>query len=318
MLMQRADVPSSEITPSDLYLRRREFVAMLAAAIAASMGAIGCEVRVAAAQQRRKLAVASTMVTTSDALTLRDAVTGYNNFYEFGEDKDDPARYADVFNPVPWTVEVTGECSKPGRYTLEDILRPHPLEERVYRMRCVEGWSMVIPWVGFPLRDLLRRLEPSGNARFVEFTTVVRPQEMVGQRQRFPAILPWPYREGLRIDEAMHPLTLMAVGLYGETLLNQNGAPLRLVVPWKYGFKGIKSIVKISFVRTQPTTTWQQEWPEAYGFYSNVNPAVNHPRYSQSQERRIGEFRRRPTLMFNGYAEQVAQLYSGMDLRKLY
>jgi len=215
-------------------------------------------------------------------------------------------------------VEVTGECSKPGRYTLEDILRPHPLEERVYRMRCVEGWSMVIPWVGFPLRDLLRRLEPSGNARFVEFTTVVRPQEMVGQRQRFPAILPWPYREGLRIDEAMHPLTLMAVGLYGETLLNQNGAPLRLVVPWKYGFKGIKSIVKISFVRTQPTTTWQQEWPEAYGFYSNVNPAVNHPRYSQSQERRIGEFRRRPTLMFNGYAEQVAQLYSGMDLRKLY
>jgi methionine sulfoxide reductase catalytic subunit len=318
MLMKRADVPSSEITPSDIYLRRREFVAMFAAAIAASIGAIGREARVAAAQQRRKLAVASTMVTTSDALTPHDAVTGYNNFYEFGEDKDDPARYADVFNPVPWTVEVTGECTKPGRYTLEDILRPHPLEERVYRMRCVEGWSMVIPWVGFPLRDLLRRFEPSGNARFVEFTTVVRPQEMVGQRQRFPAILPWPYREGLRIDEAMHPLTLMAVGLYGETLLNQNGAPLRLVVPWKYGFKGIKSIVKISFLRGQPTTTWQQEWPEAYGFYSNVNPAVNHPRYSQSQERRIGEFRRRPTLMFNGYAEQVAQLYSGMDLRKFY
>jgi len=318
MLMKRADVPSSEITPSDIYLRRREFVAMCAAAIAASIGAIGREARVVAAQQRRKLAVASTMVTTSDALTPHDAVTGYNNFYEFGEDKDDPARYADVFNPVPWTVEVTGECTKPGRYTLEDILRPHPLEERVYRMRCVEGWSMVIPWVGFPLRDLLRRFEPSGNARFVEFTTVVRPQEMVGQRQRFPAILPWPYREGLRIDEAMHPLTLMAVGLYGETLLNQNGAPLRLVVPWKYGFKGIKSIVKISFLPGQPTTTWQQEWPEAYGFYSNVNPAVNHPRYSQSQERRIGEFRRRPTLMFNGYAEQVAQLYSGMDLRKFY
>ena len=177
---------------------------------------------------------------------------------------------------------------------------------------------MVIPWVGFPLRDLLRRFEPGGNAKFVEFTTVTRPQEMVGQRQRFPAILPWPYREGLRLDEAMHPLTLLAVGLYGETLLNQNGAPLRLVVPWKYGFKGIKSIVKITFVRNQPATTWQQEWPEAYGFYSNVNPAVNHPRYSQSQERRIGEFRRRPTLMFNGYAEQVAQLYSGMDLRKFY
>lgn len=318
MLMKRADVPSSEITPRDVYLRRREFVAMFAAAIAASMGAVGREARVAAAQQRRKLAVASTMVTTSDALTPHDVITGYNNFYEFGEDKEDPARYADVFNPVPWTVEVTGECTKPGRYTFEDILGPHPLEERVYRMRCVEGWSMVIPWAGFPLRDLLRRFEPSGNARFVEFTTVARPQEMVGQRQRFPAILPWPYREGLRIDEAMHPLTLIAVGLYGETLLNQNGAPLRLVVPWKYGFKGIKSIVKISFVRNQPSTTWQQEWPEAYGFYSNVNPAVNHPRYSQSQERRIGEFRRRPTLMFNGYAEQVAQLYSGMDLRKFY
>jgi methionine sulfoxide reductase catalytic subunit len=318
MLMTRADVPSSEMTPRDIYLRRREFVAMLAAAIAASMGAIGCEAPVAAAQQRRRLAVASTMVTTSDALTPNDAVTGYNNFYEFGEDKDDPARYADVFNPVPWTVEVTGECAKPGRYTLEDLIRPHPLEERVYRMRCVEGWSMVIPWVGFPLRDLLRRFEPSGNARFVEFTTVVRPQEMVGQRQRFPAILPWPYREGLRIDEAMHPLTLVAVGVYGETLLNQNGAPLRLVVPWKYGFKGIKSIVKISFLRNQPMTTWQQEWPEAYGFYSNVNPAVAHPRFSQSSERRIGEFFRRPTLMFNGYAEQVASMYSGMDLRRFY
>jgi sulfoxide reductase catalytic subunit YedY len=317
MLLKHPDTRSSEITPANIYLRRREFLAMCAA-VAASIGVMGRETPVAAAQQRRKLAVASKMVTTTDALTPYDAITGYNNFYEFGEDKDDPARYADAFNPVPWTVDVTGDCAKPGRYTLEDLLRPHPLEQRVYRMRCVEGWSMVIPWVGFPLRDLLRRFEPSGNARFVEFTTVVRPQEMIGQRQRFPAILPWPYKEALRIDEATHPLTLMAVGVYGETLLNQNGAPLRLVVPWKYGFKGIKSIVKISFVRDQPTTTWQQEWPEAYGFYSNVNPAVPHPRYSQSYERRIGEFRRRPTLMFNGYGEQVASLYSGMDLRRFY
>jgi sulfoxide reductase catalytic subunit YedY len=305
-------VESSEITPRQLYLRRREFIAMCAAA-AASIG-----VRVGAAQQRRKLTTASKMVTTTDALTPYDAVTGYNNFYEYGEDKDDPARYADAFTPTPWTVEVTGECAKPGRYALEDILRPHPLEERVYRMRCVEGWSMVIPWIGFPLRDLVRRFEPSGNARFIEFTTVVRPQEMIGQRRRFPEILPWPYTEGLRMDEAMHPLTLLAAGLYGETLPNQNGARLRLVVPWKYGFKGIKSIVKVSFVRDQPATTWQQEWPEAYGFYSNVNPSVAHPRFSQAYERRIGEFRRRSTLMFNGYGDQVASMYSGMDLRRFY
>ena len=291
---------------------------MFTAAVAASLGAIGGDIRIDAAQQRRKLTVASKMVTTTDALTPYDAVTGYNNFYEFGEDKDDPVRYAGAFNPTPWTVEVTGECAKPGRYTLDDILRPHPLEERVYRMRCVEGWSMVVPWVGFPLRDLLRRFEPAPGARFIEFTTVMRPEEMIGQRQRFPPILPWPYKEGLRIDEAMHPLTLLAVGVYGETLLNQNGAPLRLVVPWKYGFKGIKSIVKISFVRNQPTTTWQQEWPQAYGFYSNVNPTVAHPRFSQSSERRIGEFLRRPTLMFNGYGDQVASMYAGMDLRRLY
>jgi sulfoxide reductase catalytic subunit YedY len=305
-------VKSSEITPRHLHLRRREFVAMFAMAVA-SIGR-----RIDAAQQRRKLTTSSKMVTTTDALTPPDAVTGYNNFYEYGEDKGDPVRYADAFNPAPWTVEVTGECAKPGRYALDDILRPHPLEERVYRMRCVEGWSMVIPWVGFPLRDFVRRFEPNGNARFIEFTTVVRPQEMIGQRRRFPEILSWPYKEGLRMDEAMHPLTLMAVGLYGETLPNQNGAPLRLVVPWKYGFKGIKSIVRIAFVRNQPPTTWQQEWPDAYGFYSNVNPAVAHPRFSQAYERRIGEFLRRPTLMFNGYGDQVASLYAGMDLRRFY
>jgi methionine sulfoxide reductase catalytic subunit len=264
------------------------------------------------------LHITSKMVTTTDAFTPYNAATQYNNFYEFGIDKDDPARNAGVFKPLPWSVTVDGECAKPGTYTLEDILRPHALEERVYRMRCVEGWSMVIPWVGFPLRDLLKRFEPNASAGFVEFTTVLRPTEMAGQRQRFPPILPWPYKEGLRLDEAMHPLTLITVGLYGETLPNQNGAPLRLVVPWKYGFKGAKSIVKISFVRKQPLTTWQHEWPEAYGFYSNVNPDVPHPRYSQAKERRIGEFFRRDTLMFNGYGEQVASMYAGMDLKKFY
>ena len=318
MLIKRADGPAPEVTPKGIYLRRREFIAMCGAAMATSMDIMCRATHVQAAQQRRKLAVGSTMVTTNEARTPLEAVSGYNNFYEFGEEKGDPARYADAFRPLPWTVEVSGECAKPGRYTFDDILRPHSLEERVYRMRCVEGWSMVIPWVGFPLRDLLRRFEPNGNSRFVEFTTVVRPPEMVGQRQRFPPILPWPYREALRIDEAMHPLTLMAVGLYGESLPNQNGAPLRLVVPWKYGFKGIKSIVGIAFVRNQPTTTWQAEWPQAYGFYSNVNPTVDHPRFSQASERRIGEFRRRPTLMFNGYGEQVASMYTGMDLRKYY
>jgi len=266
----------------------------------------------------KPLHITSKMVTTTDAFTPYNAATQYNNFYELGIDKDDPARNAGVFKPLPWSVTVDGECAKPGTYTLEDILRPHALEERVYRMRCVEGWSMVIPWVGFPLRDLLKRFEPNANTRFVEFTTVLRPTEMVGQRQRFPPILPWPYKEGLRLDEAMHPLTLIAVGVYGETLPNQNGAPLRLVVPWKYGFKGAKSIVKISFVRKQPLTTWQHEWPDAYGFYSNVNPDVPHPRYSQAKERRIGEFFRRDTLMFNGYGEQVASMYAGMDLKKFY
>jgi sulfoxide reductase catalytic subunit YedY len=258
------------------------------------------------------------MVTTSDALTPYDDVTTYTNFYEFGADKSDPARNSRAFKPRPWSIEVEGECARPGSYTLEDILRPHPLEERVYRMRCVEGWSMVIPWLGFPLADLLKRFEPTGQAQFVEFTTVLRPEEMGGQRRRFPRLLNWPYKEGLRMDEAMHPLTIMVAGLYGESLLNQNGAPLRLVVPWKYGFKGIKSIVKIRFVRKQPLGSWEEEYPEAYGFYANVNPAVDHPGHSQAHERRIGEFFRRKTLMFNGYADQVARLYDGMDLRRNY
>jgi sulfoxide reductase catalytic subunit YedY len=317
MLIRRApDVRSSEITPERVYRDRRRIVRLLGMA---TVSLLAPSVSAEDARGRgRPLHVTSKMVTTTDALTPYNAVTEYNNFYEFGVDKDDPARNAGAFNPLPWSVTVDGECAKRGTYTLEDILRPHALEERVYRMRCVEGWSMVIPWVGFPLSDLLKRLEANGNARFVEFTSVLRPTEMVGQRQRFPPILPWPYKEALRLDEALHPLTLIAVGAYGETLSNQNGAPLRLVVPWKYGFKGAKSIVKISLVRNQPLTTWQNEWPEAYGFYSNVNPGVPHPRYSQAKERRIGEFLRRDTLMFNGYGEQVAAMYAGMDLKKFY
>ena len=292
LIRKPQDVPSSDITPRPVYLRRREFL--------------------------QALPLAGRMVTTTDSPTPYRGVTTYNNFYEFGTNKSDPSTYGSEFTPRPWTVVVEGECAKPGTYDLDDILKPHALEERVYRMRCVEGWSMVIPWVGFPLRDALRRFEPNGNAQFVEFTTVVRPGEMRGQRVRFPPILPWPFREGLRMDEAQQPLTILGVGVYGETLLPQNGAPLRLIVPWKYGFKSIKSIVKISFVRRQPRTTWQDEWPEAYGFYSNVNPARDHPDHSQARERRIGEFFYRPTLMFNGYGDQVASMYGGMDLRRFY
>jgi sulfoxide reductase catalytic subunit YedY len=319
LIKNTPDVASSEITPKHLYLRRREFLqAAGGAAAAVLMPALDNGLNLVAAQATQRLVVSRRMVTTTDALTPYGDVTTYTNFYEFGSDKSDPARNSGSFKARPWSVAVEGECGKPGSYTLEDILRPHSLEERIYRMRCVEGWSMVIPWTGFPLADLLKRFEPTGNAKFVEFTTVVRPEEMIGQRRRFPQLLNWPYREGLRIDEAMHPLTIMVTGLYGETLLNQNGAPLRLVVPWKYGFKGIKSIVKIRFVRKQPLGTWQEEYPAAYGFYANVNPAVDHPGHSQAHERRIGEFFRRKTLMFNGYADEVAGLYAGMDLRTNY
>jgi sulfoxide reductase catalytic subunit YedY len=308
-------VRSSEITPHSVYMRRRDFLRLFGPTAAVFAEAVSRSTVIAAG---KPLTVTSKMVTTSDSPTPYDAVTEFNNFYEFGEDKDDPSKNSGSFKPLPWSVTVDGECAKPGNYMLDDIVRPHPLQERVYRMRCVEGWSMVIPWVGFPLGDLLKRFQPNGNANFVEFTSVLRPDEMSGQRRRFPAILPWPYKEGLRMDEATHPLTILAIGLYGETLPNQNGAPLRLVVPWKYGFKGIKSIVRISFVRKQPYTTWEREWPEAYGFYSNVNPRRDHPRYSQSTERRIGEFFRRKTLMFNGYGDQVASLYAGMDLQRFY
>ncbi len=244
----------------------------------------------------------------------QDATT-YNNFYELGTDKGDPRRNAGWLKVEPWKVAIDGEVGRPGTLGLEDLLRPHPLEERIYRLRCVEAWSMVIPWVGFPLSDLLKRFEPTSRAKYVAFETIFDPENLRGQRR---SVLDWPYVEGLRIDEAMHPLTILAVGMYGRVLPNQNGAPLRLVVPWKYGFKSIKSIVRIRLTEKRPPTSWNRSAPREYGFYSNVNPAVDHPRWSQKRERRIGEWRKRPTLPFNGYAEQVASLYAGMDLRKNY
>jgi sulfoxide reductase catalytic subunit YedY len=242
----------------------------------------------------------------------RDA-TRYNNFYEFGTDKTDPARHSQRFRPRPWSVVVDGEVGKPGRIPLETLLAPHALEERIYRLRCVEAWSMVIPWIGIPLGAILERFEPTSKARYVAFETLNDPEQMPGQKR---SVLDWPYREGLRLDEARHPLTILATGMYGRELPNQNGAPLRLVVPWKYGFKSIKSIVGIRLLAEQPFTSWNDSAPREYGFYANVNPDVDHPRWSQKRERRIGEFRKRPTLPFNGYAEQVASLYSGMDLRR--
>ncbi|MGH9142703.1 MAG: protein-methionine-sulfoxide reductase catalytic subunit MsrP [Vicinamibacterales bacterium] len=308
------DIPFSEITPRSTCLSRRQFVCSAGAAIAAIAGR-GIGVRAATAP----LVVAKRMVTTTDPATPYNVVTTFNNFYEFGSNKSDPAKYAKGFKPKPWSVTVEGACGKPGVYALEDILKPHPLEERVYRHRCVEGWSIVVPWIGFPLGDLLKRFEPAGQAAFVEFITVMRPGEMPGQQGHFLSLLPWPYNEGLRLDEAMHPLALATVGLYGEELPNQNGAPLRLVVPWKYGFKSIKSIVKIRFVAKPPTTTWMKSGPGYYGFYANVNPAPTNSTFrDQSTERRLGEFLMRKTLPFNGYADQVASLYAGMDLRKNY
>ena len=302
------------ITPRSVYLSRREWLAS-AGAVFTTLAAEARRGRLSAAE---KLPVLKSIATTTDPLTPYQAVTTYNNFYEFGIDKSDPSRNASSFHPKPWAVTVEGACAKPGTYALDDVLKPHPLEERIYRHRCVEGWSMIIPWIGFPLGDLLKRFEPTASAKYVELLTVVRPKEMSGQRGWFQP-LSWPYVEGLRIDEAMHPLTLIAVGLYGEELPNQNGAPLRLVVPWKYGFKSVKSIATIRFVETQPRTTWMKAAPQMYGFYSNVNPSPTNSSFrDQATERRIGEFVQRKTLPFNGYGEQVASLYSGMDLRKNY
>ncbi len=315
MLIQtRPGIPSREITDERLYLDRRAF---LRSSVGVAAGGIAGLLAADAAAAQSPLANVrkSPLSTTGEALNSFDDITSYNNFYEFGTDKDDPKANSGRFKPAPWTVKIDGDVAKPGDYALEDLLSWFPLEERVYRLRCVEAWSMVIPWVGFPLAALLKRVEPTSKAKFVEFVTVMRPGEMPGLR--YP-VLDWPYREGLRLDEAMHPLTLLAVGLYGKTLLNQNGAPLRLVVPWKYGFKSIKSIVRIRLTGSMPQTSWNLSAPQEYGFYSNVNPAVDHPRWSQARERRIGEFFRRQTLMYNGYGDQVASLYAGMDLKRNY
>jgi sulfoxide reductase catalytic subunit YedY len=304
--------PPSHITPQATYLNRRQLLASLAAS-----GATLLAPTHASAAQQLQYRKNAALSTREPANSLED-ITTYNNFYEFGTDKADPARLADRFRPHPWSVTISGEAEVTGTFTLEDILKPHPLEERIYRLRCVEAWSMVIPWVGFPLGDLVKRFRPTSRAKYVSFKTVLRPAELPGQR--FP-VLDWPYVEGLRMDEAMHPLTILAVGLYGTALPNQNGAPLRLVVPWKYGFKSIKSIVGIGFSERQPPTSWNRSAPQEYGFYANVNPDVDHPRWSQAKERRIGAgvfAPRVPTLPFNGYAEQVAGLYRGMDLRQNY
>ena len=304
-------IPASEITPIDVYRARRRFMQGMGALAAGAVlgGAPDAHAGI------RLAGVRASAYRLAEDRTPYKSVTTYNNFYEFGTGKRDPAENADRFNTRPWTVAIEGEVGNPGVYDIDSLLKLAPLEERVYRLRCVEGWSMVIPWVGFPLHEIIRRAAPMGNARYVEFVTLSDPKQMPGQRSR---VLDWPYVEGLRLDEAMHPLTLLAVGLYGEVLPNQNGAPIRLVVPWKYGFKSAKSIVKIRFVEKQPLTAWMKATPSEYGFYSNVNPQVGHPRWSQERERRIGEFFKRDTLMFNGYGDQVAQMYRGMDLKRFF
>lgn len=342
----KKDISSSEITPESVYRNRRKFLkdyaniafgaatgSVLAGPVSAQTGdalfaRAPADINLASKPGwlvekavNRTDAPATGPYNTDEELTPFSDVTTYNNFYEFGTGKGDPSSNASEFRIEPWTVEVAGECAKPGTYTLEDILRPHTFEERIYRMRCVEAWSMVVPWIGFSLGDLLKRFEPNGNANFVAFETLVDRGQMPAQRSRF-ATIDWPYQEGLRMDEAMHPLTIMATGLYDDILPAQNGAPLRLVVPWKYGFKNIKSIVKIEFTRSKPNNTWNDLQPSEYGFYANVNPEVSHPRWSQATERRLPSSlfmpRRIETKMFNGYADEVASLYAGMDLRRNY
>ena len=317
----RHPVPS-EITPRDVALNRRQW---LAAAAAAAGGAAALPALAQAERPGRLAPLPGARSAVQGAATL-EAVTRYadastyNNFYEFGLDKADPARLAGRLKTRPWTVLVDGECAKPGRYDIDTLLKLAPMEERVYRLRCVEGWSMVIPWVGWSLAELIKRVEPTGNAKFVQFTTLADREQMPGLRS---SVLDWPYVEGLRMDEALHPLTLLAFGMYGEVLPNQNGAPVRLVVPWKYGFKSAKSLVRIRLVAQQPKSSWELAAPQEYGFWSNVNPKVDHPRWSQATERRIGEpsglfAKRRPTQMFNGYEAQVGNLYAGMDLKRFF
>jgi sulfoxide reductase catalytic subunit YedY len=326
VIKKAADVHASEITDERLYVRRREFMRLaggLVVATAAGPLVQACSSEPVSAGSGGAFGAGQSplsgykpkVVTTDEKLNSFNDITSYNNFYEFGMGKDDPQRFAGRMKTSPWTVKIDGLCNKPADYLIEDLIRPHALEERIYRLRCVEAWSMVIPWIGIPLSEILKRAEPTSKATFVEFTTLLRPSEMPGQKT---SALEWPYVEGLRMDEAMHPLTILAVGLYGKTLMNQNGAPIRLVVPWKYGFKSIKSIVRIRFVDRQPKTAWNEANPGEYGFFSNVNPEVDHPRWTQARERRIGEYFPRRTLMFNGYGDQVASMYAGMDLKKYY
>ena len=318
MLIRRPDdVLPSEITPEPLYRRRREF--MQAAGGLLALAAAGVPSPAAAVEPAKRtirlMGMQPSPLSTTEAQNTWEQITTYNNFYEFGTDKTDPAENAHTLVPRPWTVAVEGEVRKPRTFDIDELMKLAPLQERIYRLRCVEGWSMVIPWVGYSLSELIRQVEPTGNAKYVEYLTLADVKQMPGVRSR---VLEWPYVEGLRMDEAMHPLTLLCVGLYGQTLPNQCGAPVRVVVPWKYGFKSGKSIVKIRFTEKEPRTAWNKSAPREYGFYSNVNPDVDHPRWSQATERRIGELTKRKTLPFNGYAEQVASLYAGMDLRKFY
>ena len=307
----------SDVTPEPLYVSRRELM-VGAAALALTAGA-GEAVAATPPAGTSLKATPNPAYRVADPPTKMEAATTYNNFYEFGTNKDDPARLAASLKPRPWHVQVDGLCAKPKTFDIEEILKIAPLEERIYVLRCVEAWSMVIPWIGYSLAALLKKVEPTGQAKYVEFTTLKDPEQFPGQKGGFfGGSLDWPYTEGLRLDEAMHPLTLLTLGMYGQVLPNQNGAPVRIVIPWKYGFKSAKSIVRIRLTDTEPKTAWNKAAPQEYGFYSNVNPAVDHPRWSQATERRIGEFRRRQTLPFNGYADQVASLYTGMDLKKNY
>lgn len=317
MLIRRAsDIRPSEITSEAQWLDRRRFIGAGLAAAGTALAGPGRAAVVPAGRGATLSDVAPSPYSTGEEPNTFEDISTYNNYYEFGTGKDDPHRNARDFRPRPWSIEVDGHAEQTGTFDLEDFVKPHGLEERIYRMRCVEAWSMVIPWVGIPLADVIRRFRPTSSARYVAFETLHDPERMPGQRVR---VLDWPYREGLTIAEATHPLTLLAVGIYGKVLPNANGAPIRLVVPWKYGFKGIKGIVRMHFVEEQPPTSWSMAAPREYGFYANVNPEVDHPRWSQARERRIGAglfAAKQPTLMFNGYAEQVAHLYEGMDLRK--
>ena len=307
----------SDVTPERLYLSRREL--MVGAALAVIGLDAGRPASAAAPAGAPLKATPNAAYRVADAPTKIEAATTYNNFYEFGTNKEDPSRLAGSLKPRPWHVQVDGLCAKPKTFDIEEILKLAPLEERIYALRCVEAWSMVIPWIGYPLAALLKQVEPRPGAKYVEFTTLKDPEQFPGQKPSvFGGSLDWPYTEGLRLDEALHPLTLLTVGMYGQVLPNQNGAPVRIVIPWKYGFKSAKSIVRLRLTDAEPKTAWNKASSGEYGFYANVNPRVDHPRWSQATERRISEFRRRPTLMFNGYADQVASLYTGMDLKKQY